>query len=286
MLAIRPKTLPTAVAPVVVGTGLAAAAGRFAALPAVAALAGALLLQIAVNLANDYFDFVKGVDSGERLGPVRVTQSGLIPPDRVRRAVILVMALAAAVGLYLIAVGGWPIAAIGLFSILTALAYSGGPYPLASHGLGDAAVLVFYGPVSVCGTYWVQALDVTPWVATASLPAGFLTTAVLVVNNLRDIPTDQKVGKRTLAVILGEKGAAAEYRLLVLAAYAIPALQWAAGWSLPWDLLPLASLPLAVFLIRAVAALPPPKELNACLARTAALALIYCILQALGLALA
>jgi 1,4-dihydroxy-2-naphthoate polyprenyltransferase len=285
MLAIRPKTLPTAVAPVVVGAGLAAAAGKFSPLPALAALAGALLLQIAVNLANDYFDFVRGIDSGERLGPIRVTQSGLIPPERVRAAMIAVLVLAALVGTYLMAVGGWPIVAIGLCSILFALAYSGGPFPLASHGLGDAAVFVFYGPVAVCGTYWVQALDLTAWAVAASLPAGCLITAVLVVNNLRDIPTDRKAGKRTLAVMLGTGGTVREYQILIFAAYAVPALQWAAGWALPWDLLPLLSLPLAVFLIRSVAAVPPPDTLNRILARTAILALIYCVLQALGLIL-
>jgi 1,4-dihydroxy-2-naphthoate octaprenyltransferase len=162
MLAARPKTLPAAVSPVIVGTALAIRDG-VQPLPALAAMLGALLLQIGVNLANDYFDYVKGVDTHERIGPVRVTQSGLIPPHRVRLAMILVFALSALIGIYLIVVGGVPILAIGIASILSALAYSGGPFPLASHGLGDLFVFIFFGLCAVCGTYWVQALGFHRW---------------------------------------------------------------------------------------------------------------------------
>ena len=167
---------------------------------------GALLLQIGVNLANDYFDYVKGVDSPERLGPVRVTQSGLISPVEVRRGMIAVLGLAVLVGLYLVQAAGWPVVVIGLASILGALAYSGGPYPLASHGLGDLFVLIFFGLVAVGGTYYVQTLTFKSSVALLSLPVGFLITAILVVNNLRDIETDRQAGKNTLAVFFGCQG--------------------------------------------------------------------------------
>jgi len=161
ILAARPKTLPAAVAPVMVGSAMAAVHNSFALLPAMAALAVALLLQIGVNLANDYFDFIKGVDSDDRLGPLRVTQSGLIPPVRVRTAMSITLGLAGLPGLYLVYVGGWPVLVIGAASILAALAYSGGPYPLASNALGDLFVFIFFGLVAVCGTYYVQTLMLT-----------------------------------------------------------------------------------------------------------------------------
>ena len=162
ILATRPKTLPAALAPVSVGSALAVADQCFAFLPAAAALIVALLLQIGVNLANDYFDYIKGIDTRERLGPVRVSQSGLIPSATVKGAMIFIFLLAMIPGLYLAFIGGWPVIIIGLASIMAALAYSGGPFPLASHGLGDLFVFIFFGLVGVCGTYYVQALHLTP----------------------------------------------------------------------------------------------------------------------------
>ena len=284
-MAIRPRTLPAAVAPVVVGSAIAAADGRFVLLPALAAMIGALLLQIGVNLANDYFDYVNGIDSERRLGPPRVTQSGLIPPDRVRSAMILTLVASALVGLYLIRVGGWPIAAIGLASILAALAYSGGPFPLASNGLGDLFVFIFFGLVAVCGTYYVQALELTRSAVMAALPVGFLITAILVVNNLRDIPTDRQAGKRTLAVILGRRGARIEYLILVVGSYVVLPLIWAAGWGSAWLLLPMFSLPLAVSQIRTVQTGTEGPVLNRALAGTANLALVFSLLFSIGLIL-
>jgi 1,4-dihydroxy-2-naphthoate polyprenyltransferase len=281
LLAIRPKTLPAAVAPVLVGSAFAAADKAFAPLPALAALAGSLLLQIGVNLANDYFDHVKGVDTGERLGPVRVAAAGLISLPHLRLAIALDFALAVLIGTYLVAAGGWPIVAIGVASILAALGYSGGPRPLASLGLGDLFVFLFFGLAGVCGTYWVQAHALTAAVVVAALPVGALITAILVVNNLRDIATDARAGKRTLAVTLGRAGARIEFALLVAGSYAAPVALAAAGTTGPRVLFTLLSLPLAAHVVRAVFR-EEGRALNRVLARTAQLALVFSALFALG----
>ncbi|NQU66134.1 MAG: 1,4-dihydroxy-2-naphthoate polyprenyltransferase, partial [SAR324 cluster bacterium] len=222
ILASRPKTLPAAVSPVLVGTALALKSGHFSLLPACAALVVSLLLQIGVNLANDYFDFKKGVDTEERLGPIRVTQSGLIPPRTVKKAMLGTLMAAGLSGFYLVLVGGWPVLLLGSAAILSALAYSGGPYPLASNSLGDLFVFIFFGPVAVCGTYFVQALKLSSLSMIMSVPVGLLITAILVVNNFRDIETDRQTGKRTLAVRLGIRGSQVEYLLLLAFAYLIP----------------------------------------------------------------
>ena len=285
LLAARPKTLPAAVAPVLVGAAAAWGDRAFAALPALAALAGALLLQIGVNLANDYFDFRSGIDAPDRKGPLRVTQAGLIPPGQVRAAMILTLATAAAVGVYLVARGGLPILAVGAASILSALAYSGGPWPLASHGVADLFVFVFFGPVAVCGTYFVQAGSVSGAAAAASLAPGLLITAILVVNNLRDIETDARAGKRTLAVRLGVRGSLAEYALLLGIPFVIPPVFLAAGVRGPLILLPLLALPLAAPLVKTLAAQREDgPAMNAALAGTARLALVFSLLLAIGLA--
>ncbi len=284
MTAIRPRTLPASVSAVMVGTAAAAADNRFSAAAALAALAGAVLLQIGVNLANDYFDFRKGIDTAERLGPLRVTQSGLMSPRQVRRFMTGVFVASAAVGLYLVAAAGWPILVIGCCSILAALGYSGGPYPLASHGLGDVAVFVFFGPVAVCGTYYAQALQLggsTLWLA---LPPGLLITAIIVVNNLRDISTDAAAGKRTLAVIIGPRWTRFEYLLLTAGAYgALPVMHRAAIGS-AWLLLPLISLPAAALSLAGVYRCEG-SALNRVLARTAAVTLVFCLLLSAGLLL-
>jgi len=285
VLATRPKTLPAAVAPVVVGAAAALGDRVFSPLPALAALAGALLLQIGVNLANDYFDFGRGIDQPDRKGPLRVTQAGLIAPGQVRGGMAVAFALAALVGLYLVARGGMPILVVGIASILSALAYSGGPWPLASLGVADLFVFVFFGPVAVCGTYFVQAGSLSGAAAAASIGPGLLITAILVVNNLRDIETDARAGKRTLAVRLGPRGALAEYLLLLAAPYLIPPAFFAAGVRGPLILLPLLSLPLAVPLVKTLAARREDgPAMNAALAGTARLSLVYALLLAIGLA--
>jgi 1,4-dihydroxy-2-naphthoate octaprenyltransferase len=281
ILATRPKTLPAAVGPVLVGSALAFADGRFAMLPALAALGIALLLQIGVNLANDYFDFVKGIDTQERLGPVRVTQSGMIPPGGVKSAMMLTFMLAALIGFYLLVKGGWPVVFIGMAAILAALGYSGGPFPLASHGLGDLFVFIFFGLAAVCGTYYVQATAVTWLVVVMASVVGFLITAILVINNLRDIHTDQKVGKNTLAVILGERRTKIEYAFLLTLSYGVLLIIWMAGWVSAWILLPLLSLPWAVSLLRTVWQSDIDSGLNILLAKTAGLSFVFSVLLSL-----
>jgi 1,4-dihydroxy-2-naphthoate octaprenyltransferase len=249
-----------------------------------AALLCSLLLQVGVNLAKDYFDFVSGLDTEERVGPIRVTQAGLIPPDKVRNAMIFTFFLVACIGIYLIIVGGFPIFSVGVASILAALMYSGGPYPLASHGLGDLFVFIFFGLVAVCGTFYVQTLHLTLLAVTASIPIGLLITAILVVNNLRDIGTDAQVNKRTLAVILGERATRVEFVMLIATSYLITVLPWVVGDLNPWMLLPLISVPLAWRTARVVMVLTG-SVLNESLAMTARLSLIYGVLLAAGIVL-
>ena len=220
--AARPKTLAAAAAPVLIGAGLAAFRDTFRALPAAMALVGALLIQVATNLANDYYDFVRGADTEERIGPLRVTQAGLLAPAAVRRGLVVVMAAAVAVGGYLVWVGGWPILLIGVLSLVCAVAYTGGPFPLGYHGLGDLFVFVFFGLVAVGGTYWVQARTLAPDALLAGAGVGAISTAILVVNNLRDRATDARAGKRTLAVRLGARATALEYTLLLAFAVLVP----------------------------------------------------------------
>ncbi len=283
--AARPKTLVAAVAPVLVGAGLAAHDGVFAALPVLAALLGALLIQIGTNLANDYYDFVRGADTSERVGPVRVTQAGLLAPATVRNAMILVLAAAMVPGAYLVAAAGWSIVWIGLVSIACAVLYTGGPAPLAYHGLGDLFVFVFFGLVAVGGTYLVQAhtWPVDAWLAGAGV--GALSTAVLVVNNLRDIGTDAAAGKRTLAVRLGRTGTRSEYGLLLAVAAAVPPIGVAAlGWP-AWSLVALRVAPRAVAPARAGFTHSSPHDLRAALPGTARVLTLYGAALALGLAL-
>ena len=202
-LAIRPKTLPAATAPVLVGAAHAYRTGFFGVGPALAALVGALLIQIVSNLANDYFDFKKGADTDERLGPPRVTQLGLISEKGVLTGLALCVGLALGVGSYLVLIGGWPIVLVGLVSLLCAVAYTGGPFPLGYNGLGELFVFVFFGPVAVAGTVYVQSLRWEPSAFLAGVPIGLLCANILVVNNVRDWETDRKAGKRTLAARFG-----------------------------------------------------------------------------------
>lgn len=284
-MAARPKTLPAAVGPVLVGVGVAISLGQFAPLPALAALAGALLLQIAVNLANDYFDFVKGVDTAERLGPPRAAASGALSTGELRTGIAVVLGLSMLVGLYLISVGGLPILIIGVASILSALAYSGGPFPLASNGLGDVFVFIFFGIIAVVGTYYVQSLTLNPLAFIAAVPVGALITAIIVVNNYRDMETDRKSGKRTLAVILGKRGTQLEYMMLIAIAYLTPVVLMLMGYLSGFlILLPLFTIPMGLGLIQDMRSLTGPA-LNKVLAETARLSLIYSALFAFGLTL-
>ncbi|MFB6221716.1 MAG: 1,4-dihydroxy-2-naphthoate polyprenyltransferase [Halolamina sp.] len=295
-MAARPQTLPAAVAPVAVGTGLAVHEGVFAPLPALAALLGAVLIQIGTNFANDYYDAVKGADTKEREGFTRVTAGGLIEPESVKRAMWLTFAAAVLVGTYLVWVGGVPILVIGLLSVASGIAYTGGPYPLGYHGLGDLFVFVFFGVVAVTGTFYVQAAaelvagvpvgvpdGTVPTVALlASLPVAGLSTAILVVNNIRDREEDRKTGKRTLAVRFGYTASRAEYLALLALAYVIPPLFLIRGFT-PFVLLPLVSLPLAATVSRTVLTETSGEALNPALERTGKLLALYSALFAAGL---
>jgi len=282
--AVRPKTLPAALAPVMIGSSLAASSNSFKALPALTALTVALLLQVGVNLANDYFDCIKGFDTPDRVGPLRVTQSGLLSVESVRAAIFIVFALSGLFGLYLTWLAGWPVLIIGIASILSAIAYSGGPHPLASHGLGETLAFLFFGPVAVCGTFYVQVLEIDPTVISASLPTGLLIAAVLVVNNLRDIDTDRKTGKLTLAVRLGRRGTMAETILLIAGAYAIIPVYLLGDNGTGWHFLPYLTLPAAARLIgQIINSKGEAETLNRCLAQTALLSLIFSLLLSIGI---
>jgi len=281
ILASRPKTLPAAATPVIVATFIAVGDGSFRFWPAIAALIGALLIQIGTNFANDYFDFKKGTDTEERLGPTRVTQAGLLSPRKVLTGMWLVFILAVLIGIYILIIGGWPIFILGLFSIIFGIAYTGGPYPLGYNGLGDIFVFIFFGFVAVGGTYYIQAGTVSPQVYWASVPIGLLTTAILVVNNFRDLEQDKKAGKRTLAVRFGKKITQLEYFLLLGFSYAVPIIIWIIGLASAWILLVFLSLPLGISLSRDMLE-KQGRELNETLAGTGRLELIYGLLFSIG----
>lgn len=284
MLAARPRTLPAALAPVIVGTALAVRDGAFAPGPAIAAVLVALLLQIGANFANDVFDFRRGADTAERLGPTRVTQSGLIAERQVLAATIAVIILAALAGFYLVLRGGLPILLLGIAAIIATLAYTGGPFPLGYNGLGEVFVLIFFGFVAVAGTYYVQSLQLTATAIAVAIPVGALVTNILVVNNLRDLETDRRAGKRTLAVRLGHAGTQREYLALMVIAYLTPLLLWLAGGLAPWTLLPWLTLPIAARLVRQTRQ-EVGRALNKTLGGTAQLELIFSILFAVGILL-
>lgn len=281
LLAMRPKTLPAAMGPVIVGTALAAGDQVFRFGPALAALLAALLLQIGSNLANDVFDYKKGTDTKERTGPLRVTQAGLLTPRQVMIGMWAVFALAFLIGTYLIWIGGWPVLTIGILSIIFAIAYTGGPFPLGYHGLGEIFVFIFFGPVAVCGTYYVQAGSLATSAWWASLPIGFLITAILVVNNFRDLEEDKKNGKKTLAVRLGPSMTQFEYFFFLASSGVVPLIMWLTAQTSGWIFLTWLFIPLALPLIKDIRT-KKGAPLNATLAGTAKLSLVYSILFSIG----
>jgi 1,4-dihydroxy-2-naphthoate polyprenyltransferase len=284
LAASRPKTLAASVVPVLVGTAFAQHDGRLQPWAAAAALAGAVLIQVGTNLANDYHDHVRGADTPDRVGPARASASGWIAPKRVLAASLVAFALAAAAGLYLVALAGWPILVVGLLSIASGYAYTGGPYPLGYHGWGDAFVFVFFGLVAVAGTYFVQAGPASADVLVGAVPVGALATAILVVNNLRDLETDRRAGKRTLAVRLGPTGTRVEYAFLLAVAAAAPFLLLAMGHA-PLVLLPLVAAPWGAWLLRSVWRQRDPRALNPLLAATAQYLALVGLLLSAGVAL-
>ena len=280
--AVRPRTLAAAVVPVAVGTAVAARAGQACAGVALAALAGAVLLQVGTNLVNDWGDFRRGADGPDRLGPPRAVQSGWLTPSEVLRGAALVFGGAVAIGGWLVARGGWPIAGIGLGSLVAAVAYTAGPFPLAYHGLGEAFVFAFFGPLAVCGTELAQAGRMSALGLLASLPVGCLAAAILLVNNVRDVDGDRRAGKRTLAVRLGRGAGRASYAGAVSAAF-LGAAALAAWLQAPAVLLSWLAMPLALAPMRRVLRYTDGPALNRALAATARLHLAFGLLLAAGL---
>ena len=284
-LAVRPKTLPAAATGVIVGSALAWRDGGFALAPALAALAVALLLQIASNLANDVYDHERGADSAERLGPLRVTQSGLLSRAQVKRGLKVVLTLALALGVYLTFVRGPLVPVVGLAAIVAAVAYTGGPYPLGYHGLGEVFVFAFFGLTAVVGTYWVQSAAVSELAVLMGAAVGGVITAIIVVNNLRDIEQDRLADKRTVAVRIGVRATRYEYLALMALPYALLTIAVIAHALPPATLLAWLSLPLAARATRRVF-LQTGRQLNAALAETGQTGLLYAALFAVGVLLA
>ncbi len=285
VMAARPRTLPAAIAPVLVGT--AAAVQWVGHLPRwgafFAALVGSIFIQIGTNLANDYSDAKRGADSADRLGPVRVTSAGLVTPQRVMRATWVAFAVAVACGIYLASVAGVVILLIGAVSIAAGVLYTGGPRPYGYAGLGEVFVFLFFGLVAVNGSYYVQVEQLDALPLGLSIALGFLATAILVVNNVRDLETDRRAGKMTLAVRMGRANAVMLYRLLVLGAFAVLPLALLAGEASALPLIGLVALPLAIGPMRAMSNRTDGPALNGALAATGALLAAYSLLVSAGL---
>ena len=283
-LAIRPKTLPAALSSVIVACTLTWHDGVFRPGPALAAMAVALLLQIGSNLANDVFDYERGVDTEERKGPLRVTQAGLLAPAQVKLGMKFVFLAALFVWLYLAWASSWHMLWVGLLAILAALSYTGGPFPFGAYGFGDPFAFLFFGPVAVAGTYFVQALQISAAAWWMSLPIGLIITSILVVNNLRDIATDSAAGRKTLAVRFGATWARREYLGCLLLAYVlVPLLIWS-------GILPLAAMLSWGSLLVAwptwrIVRQEDGEILNLALAGTGKIALAYSLLFAMGMVL-
>jgi 1,4-dihydroxy-2-naphthoate polyprenyltransferase len=285
ILASRPRTLPAAIAPVLVGTALAANQDDFHVLPFLAAMVGSTFIQIGTNLSNDYSDARRGADSEDRLGPVRVTAGGLMPPRHVLAGTYIAFGIAVAAGLYLAAVAGWELLVVGVASILAGVLYTGGPRPYGYEGLGELFVFVFFGIVAVVGSYYVQTEELR-WEAFAlAVPVGLLSSAILVVNNVRDIDTDRRAGKHTLAVKLGRERARALFTAMVVLSFAAPVVILALGGLTPWLLITLAALPLGVPLIRTVSSRSDGPSLNGALAGTGRLLAVFSVLLSAGVLL-
>jgi 1,4-dihydroxy-2-naphthoate octaprenyltransferase len=285
LMAARPRTLPAAASPVLVGTALAGFEGVFHPLRFLAALVGAMFIQIGTNLSNDYSDARRGADTEDRLGPVRVTAGGLVPPRQVLIATYVTFSIAVLAGVYLIVVAGWQLLLVGAASILAGVAYTGGPRPYGYEGLGELFVFLFFGIVAVAGSYFVQVRHLE-WEAFAlAVPVGLLAAAILVVNNVRDIDTDRRAGKRTLAVRLGRARSRTMFAVVVYLAYVLTPVTWVFGPLRAWVLLPWLTLPLAARVVRTVRNRADGPSLNQALAMSGMLQLSFCVLLAAGLLL-
>jgi 1,4-dihydroxy-2-naphthoate octaprenyltransferase len=285
LMAARPRTLPAAVAPVLVGTALAATQGTFKPLTFVAAMLGALFIQVGTNLSNDYSDARRGADTEDRLGPVRVTAGGLVPPRQVLIATYIAFGAAVLAGAYLIATAGWVLLLVGAASILAGVLYTGGPRPYGYEGLGEVFVFLFFGVVAVAGSFYAQTEELAWEAFVLAIPVGLLASAILVVNNVRDLETDRRAGKRTLAVRLGRQGARGLYGGMLAAAFVTAPFPWLFGGDAldAWLLLPWLAIPLAIPVARIVRERTDGPSLNAALAKTGMLQLVFCILLSAGL---
>jgi 1,4-dihydroxy-2-naphthoate octaprenyltransferase len=285
LMAARVRTLPAAVAPVLVGTALAGYLHVFHPLRFLAALIGAMFIQIGTNLSNDYSDARRGADTEDRLGPVRVTAGGLVPPRQVLIATYLTFGIAVLAGVYLIVVAGWQLLLVGAASILAGVLYTGGPRPYGYEGLGELFVFLFFGIVAVAGSYFVQ-LKHLSWEAFAlAVPVGLIAAGLLMVNNVRDIDTDRRANKRTLAVRIGRPRARILFAATIYLAYLLTPVTWIFGPLKPWLFLPWLTLPLAARVVRVVRNHTDGASLNGALAQTGLLQLIFCTLLAAGLLL-
>jgi 1,4-dihydroxy-2-naphthoate polyprenyltransferase len=285
LVAARPRTLPAAVAPVLVGTSLAISQDEFRPLAFAAALVGSIFIQVGTNLSNDYSDARRGADTEDRLGPVRVTAGGLMPPRRVLVGTYVAFGIAVAAGIYLAAVAGWELLAVGVVSIAAGVLYTGGPRPYGYAGLGELFVFLFFGVVAVTGSYYVQTEELVWEAFTLSVPVGLLAAAILVVNNVRDIDTDRRAGKRTLAVKLGRPRARVLFAAMLVIAFAAPVVIAAAGGLSWWLLLTAVSWPLAVPLVRTVQTSLDGPALNRALAGAGVLVAAFSLLLSAGVLL-
>ncbi len=282
LLAARPKTLPAGIVPVVVGGVMAYGIGKFALLPFIAALFGSIMIQIGTNFANDLFDFKKETDRADRIGPMRVTQAGLVTTKQITIATIIAFGLATLAGIYLVYVAGWPIVVIGLISIGCGVLYTAGPVALGYIGLADIFVLVFYGPVALAGTFYVQTLEMSSEIILAGLPFGMISTAILVVNNLRDIETDRKSNKKSMAVRFGATFARMEYLLLLIGAAGMPVFLYFQNQANLEVMLASLFILFAIPSIRTVFSTTDGERLNNCLASTGRLLIVYGLLFSVG----
>jgi 1,4-dihydroxy-2-naphthoate octaprenyltransferase len=284
-MAARIRTLPAAIAPVLVGTALAGWQHIFHPLRFVAALIGAIFIQVGTNLSNDYSDARRGADAEDRLGPVRVTAGGLVPPRQVLIATYVSFGVAVLAGAYLVVVAGWQLLLVGAASILAGVLYTGGPKPYGYEGLGELFVFLFFGIVAVAGSYFVQVKHLD-WKAFAlAVPVGLLASAILVVNNFRDSDSDRRAGKRTLAVRLGRQRTRTMFAVIVYLAFLLAPVTWVFGPMKPWVLLPWLTLPLAAQIVREVRNRTDGPSLNQALAQTGMLQLAFCTLLSAGLLL-
>ena len=286
LMAARVRTLPAAVAPVLVGTALAQALDdEFGVLRFLAALLGALFIQVGTNLSNDYSDARRGADTEDRLGPVRVTAGGLVPPKQVLIATYITFGLAVLCGVYLTAVAGWELLFVGVLSIAAGVLYTGGPKPYGYEGLGEIFVFLFFGVAAVAGSTFVQ-IERWPWEALAyAVPVGLLASAILVVNNVRDMDTDRRVGKRTLAVRLGRDRTRVMFAVMIFGAFVTALIPWLLGPLSAWTALCLLAMPIAVKLVQTVRTHTDGPTLNGALAGTGQLQLVFCVLLSAGILL-